>query len=44
MIREMTNVRSFCDKKIQHCEIANAVDQVEEEKPENDDFILIGLL
>ena len=37
----MANVRSFYGKK-QHCEIASAVNQVEEEKPKTADILMTG--
>ena len=36
-------MRSFYGKKTQHCEIAIAVNQVEEEKPETADIVMMGL-
>ena len=39
----MANVRSFDGKKTQHFEMASAVIQVEEEKPEPADIVIIGL-
>ena len=38
----MANVRSFYGKKTQHCEIASAVNQVEEEKPKTADILMTG--
>ena len=38
----MAHVRSFYDKKTQHCEMASAVNQIEEEKPETSDIVVIG--
>ena len=38
----MVNVRSFYVKKTQHCEIASAVNEVEKEKPETADIVMIG--
>ena len=35
------NVRSFYSKKTEHGEIASAVNQVEEEKPETADIVMI---
>ena len=38
----MENVRFFYGKRSQHCEIASAANQVEEEKPETTDIVMIG--
>ena len=38
----MVNVRSFCGKRTQHCQIASAVNEVEKEKPETADIVMIG--
>ena len=38
----MANVGSFYGKKTQHCDIASAVNQVEEGKCETTDILMIG--
>ena len=39
----MVNVRSFCGKRTQHCEIASAANEEEKEKTETADIVMIGL-
>ena len=38
----MVNVRSFCSKRTQHCEIASAANELEKEKTETADIVMIG--
>ena len=40
---KMVNVRSFCGKRTQHCEIASAANEEEKEKTETADIVMIGL-